>query len=337
MRGFYEVNAILKSNQKTEPAILAHQCVRAASAVPQVLQQALQNPSSTSDNAVDDLKLILTACNRAILSLIMGFNRLNHVTEGAQVQGKVIYAYVQMYTKLADILSETSTSEVTKSINGEPSTTVEKKSSSSKAKIKQASKPGNIKANTTLNLIAKFLCSIIDNLDPKIEAHKSLFEGFAYVVLEKLGSCLYTLTFGHRRGETIEVEIAMANTEDEIDDSDEPKPEELRLKGTKLEAPYLIRLLNRIMSAAPAHLGALISMKTGKAKIANNNGSMKGALAVGAKDRLQRTLVKCMFGTQDMEENHPLMVSTMVSRTFPNQTLTTPFAAAGLPENAKYR
>ncbi|KAI7363852.1 hypothetical protein KC336_g21538, partial [Hortaea werneckii] len=79
------------------------------------------------------------------------------------------------------------------------------------------------------------------------------------------------------------------------------------LQQAKLEAPYLIHLLARLMNAAPAHLGAIISTKTGKPKQANNKGSMKGALVLAAKDRLQRTLINCMFGTEGVDAQSPLM------------------------------
>lgn len=309
MRSFYQVNAILKSNKKTEPAILAHECIRAAAAIPQVVSKVLQPLDSTSAVEIDDLKLVLTACSRAITFLVMGFNRLSNVNDGAQVQGKVTYAYVTMYAKLMDILSDTSKREATAAEDAETTPGVPKSKSSSKSKTKQQTKSRTSRNDSTLSAISTFLSSIIASLNPKIEVHKHLFEGFAFATLDKLGSCMFVLTFGHRRGETLEAEIATANKADEIEDDDALKPEEIALKSAKLEAPYLVHLLTRVMAAAPAHLGSMISAKTGKAKVANISGSMKGALAIEAKNKLQRTLVNCTFGTEDMYESHPLMVS----------------------------
>ncbi|KAK1057698.1 hypothetical protein LTR33_013574 [Friedmanniomyces endolithicus] len=61
------------------------------------------------------------------------------------------------------------------------------------------------------------------------------------------------------------------------------------------------------MAAAPRHLGANISAKTGKAKQSDNKCSMKGALALHAKDRLQRTLMNCIFGAEGLDEEDPFM------------------------------
>lgn len=323
MRSFYQVNVTLKSNRKTEPAVLAYHCVRAASAVPQVLEQALQTIAVTTSDECEDLKLVLTACNRAILSLIMGFNRLSHVTDGPQAQGKVAYAYVQMYSKLVDILSDRSHSECKTLINEEPSARPESRLSFPKAKSKQLPQHGNIKASSTLSILVSFLCGILKNLDSKNETHKSLFDGFAYVVLQKLGSCLYTLTFGHRRGETMEVEIATTNVEDEINDGEKLTAEELVMKAAKFEAPYLMQLLKNIMSAAPNHLGAVVSGNTGKAKSGTGHGSKKSALAMGAKERLQRTLVNCMFGTEGVEDESLLKVSVSQREASSEQELIT--------------
>lgn len=309
MRSFYQVNAILKSNQKTNPAILAHECIRAAAAIPQAVQKVSQPPDPTSAIDVDNLKLVLTACSRAIISLIMGFNRLSNVIDGDKVQGKVTHAYVTMYSKIVDMLSETSKHEATATDDAQTAPGVDSSKSSSKSKTKQPLKSASIKNNATLSAISTFLCSIIENLNPNIEAHKSLFEGFAFAILEKLGSCMYILTFGHQRGQTLEMEIANANKADDIEDNDKLKPEEIAVKSAKHEAPYLVHLLNRIMAAAPAHLGSMISAKTGKSKVSNVSGSMKGALAIEAKNKLQRTLINCTFGTEGLDENHPLMVS----------------------------
>lgn len=334
MRSFYQVNAILKSNQKTDPVVLAHECVRAAATIPQVLQQVLKQPDSTSSADVEDLKVVLTACSRAIMSLTMAFNRLSNVADGSQVQGRVTYAYVAMYTKLIEVLTQTSKLEATKVVaasgdeNNKPTT---------KSKKKQAPNSATIRSNPTLQAISIFLCSIIDNLNPKLEAHHQLFEGFAFAVLEKLGSCLYILTFGRQRAETLKKEIAAANEVDEIEDGNNEKPEEAIMKSSKLEAPYLVQLLNRIMTAAPAHLGSLTSAKAGKAKAANASGSMKGATAIGVKNKLQRTLINCMFGTEGLDGASPLLVSPSSTSYSHIHDTDQPFQNAGLSKETNHQ
>ena len=331
MRSFYQVNAILKSTQKTNPPMLAHECVRAASAVPQVIHQTLQKIDVGLSDDTDALLSVVTAANRAIQTLIMGLNRLSHVAEGVQVQGQVIYAFVKMYSKSVESLSDTAKSETTKAINSETSAATKKKPAS-KGKATQLSRAVYIKTNPSMSLLVSFLCNVIDGLDPKIEAHQSLFEGFAYVVLEKLGSCLYTLVFGQQRLETIESEISTANREDVIEDETEPTADEVALRSAKMVGPYLIELLKHIMTAAPFHIGAITNTKTEKSKTAKSKASTKASLAIAAKERLQRTLVNCVFGMEGVDQDDPFMVSISTRR-----KLIMPFRVTGLPEIAKHR
>ncbi|KAI7164624.1 sure-like protein [Hortaea werneckii] len=302
LRNLYQIHAAMRSHHRSDPNILAYHLVRAASTLPKVVTQECLNRSVAG---LDLLRSNLRAANRAVVSLISGLNRLSGAANGPEVQGRVMYAYVRMFCELIEALEEASSREITKPLAGS-----EERHSTSKGKKKcEHAKPANLKDRPTLNALTAFLCGILDLLDPKVEAHGSLFEGFAYAVLNKLGSRLYTLIFGHARAPTLEAEIARANELDEVDDSlqrSTPHRNEVELQQAKLEAPYLIHLLARLMNAAPAHLGAIISTKTGKPKQANNKGSMKGALAFTAKDRLQRTLVNCMFGFDGVDEQSPL-------------------------------
>ncbi|KAK5113753.1 hypothetical protein LTR85_010770 [Meristemomyces frigidus] len=306
MRRLFQVHAVLKSHHRTEASVLAHHLIRAASALPQVVHQVVEQSSKRTITGPDLLKSNLTAAGRAVASLIVGITRLGHLTDGTEVLGQVVYWYVKMYDTLLHTLEEASEGAAKAAAAHEIGGIAEKKTASSKAKGKaQQPKAVNLKDNPMLITITCFLCGIIDLLDPKTEAHKALFEGFAYSTLNALGARLYTCVFGHSRAATLEDEIRRSNQPDDIEDVAmpfTPSADELDVNKAKLEAPYLIHLLTRLMNAAPAHLGAIVSSKTGKTKAANNKGSMKGALAITAKDRLQRTLVNCMFGTQGIDE-----------------------------------
>ncbi|KAI7254091.1 NAD(P)-binding protein [Hortaea werneckii] len=306
LRNLYQIHVAMKSHHRNDPNILAHHLVRAASKLPQVVIHTLSECVKRPKAGLDLLKSNLRAANRAVMSLISGLSRLSNAANGADVQGRLIYAYVRMFSSLIEALGEASSREISKPLVGS-----EERPNTSKGKKKsENAKPANLKDRPTLNALTSFLCGILDLLDPKVEAHGSLFEGFAYAVLNKLGSRLYTLVFEHARASTLEAEIARANEPEEIVNSSQASVLQhdcLELQQAKLEAPYLIHLLGRLMNEAPAHLGAIISTKTGKPKQANNKGSMKGALALTAKDRLQRTLVNCMFGTEGVDAQSPLL------------------------------
>lgn len=291
-----------------EAALLAHKSVRAAKALPQVLQQAVQHhQAETVSN--DELQMVLSACTRATCVLLKACKHSSIDAGAFDVRGRVVYAYVHMFGNLLDTLDLASAMEVEIADRIEPASAVGKKQTASKSKTALV-RSTNVKDNLTLNRLTAFLCQIIDSLEASSDAHSELFEGFAYLILEKLGSCLYTLCFGHLRANTIEGEIARSEGSTDIEQAPieaESSPENLQLRALKLKAPYLVHLLNHVMNAAPAHLGAVISSRTGKPKQANNKGSMKGALMITAKERLQRTLVNSMFGTEGNNENDPFM------------------------------
>ncbi|KAI6855792.1 hypothetical protein KC338_g8705 [Hortaea werneckii] len=306
LRNLYQIHAAMKSHHRNDPNILAHHLVRAASKLPQVVIHTLSEFDKRPEAGLDLLKSNLRAANRAVMSLISGLSRLSNAANGAEVQGGVIYAYVRMFSNLIEALGEASSRDISKPLAGSE----EMPSTNKGTKKSENAKPANLKDRPTLNALTSFLYGILDLLDPKVEAHGSVFEGFAYAVLNKLGSRLYALVFGHARAPTLEAEIVRANEGEQIKDSSQASVLQhdcLELQQAKLEAPFLIHLLGRLMNAAPAHLGAIISTKTGKPKQANNKGSMKGALALIAKDRLQGTLVNCMFGTEGVDDQSPLL------------------------------
>lgn len=303
MCNFYRINATLRSNKRTEPATLAIECIRAAATIPEVVRKAIQDCRSTAVHDLERLQLTTTASSRAVMSLIMGCNRLSHVAQGTEVQGKVIYAYVQMFAHLIDLLSIGP---------ARPTGAISANGSASLTTPRSVKTPGPIKlkVDVALSMIAKLLRSIIENLDPKMDSHKALFEGFAFVLLNKIGHFLYILTFGHPRRETMAAEIAVANRIDEIEDSPDPTPEMSKLEEARVAAPYLVYLMNEMIKLSPGHLGAIVDSSAVKAKAAGPGAAIKGALTNAAKRKLQRTLIICAFGTEGVPEDDPMMVST---------------------------
>ena len=328
MRSLYQAHAVLKSHNRTEAAVLAHHLVRAASALPQVVQQAVKASFARPFTGHEVLKATLTAAGRAAVSLIVGINRLSHTASGAEFLGQVVYAYVQMLAGLLSTLEEASELEAKRAKTQSNTACADKRPTTSKGKATaQQPKQPNIKDVASLNTLTRFLCGIIGILDAKEDVHKQLFEGFVYCTLNKLGARLYTCVFGQARGPTIVDEITMSNQPDDIEDLDAPSTttqSDRDVGHAKMEAPYLVHLLTHLMAAAPAHFGATISTKTGKAKQVNNKGSLKGALAIHAKDRLQRTLVNCVFGTEGVDEDDPFMDCLKMPSVAGRQPLPTP-------------
>jgi hypothetical protein len=253
---------------------------------------------------VNELKSTLTLCRRAIASILVAYGRLEASAEDGNTQGQAIYALVHVYRDLLATFSYLANWETRRAIATDSS--VQKTSAKSKPKPPRLF---NIKETPTLSIFINFLESIIDQLDPRRHAHKALFEGITFCILSRLGDRLHHTVFGHIRAPTLEAEIMLSNAVDEIED-DGPSPplppHDDEQKQIRLEAPYLIHLLNHIMKAAPSHLGAILSARASKAKQTTGNVPKRGTLTVGAKDCLQRTLVNCIFGTEGVGEDDPL-------------------------------
>lgn len=305
LRNLFRMRAILKSHNKIEPDELAYHLVRASSTIPHTILDEIKLFISSESQDIKGLESVLLLARRAATSIFAAFNRLSHVSDDSGSESRAVYAIVQMFKDLLAGISQLSDVESRKMLAAEAAA---RKSATDKSKGKSKTpRVLNIKENPTLSLYTTFLASIMDLLDSKNECNQALFEGFSFCVLESLGNRMYHSVFGHARGMNLEAEILQSHSPEDMADSEEsPSPvQQEALKQVRLEAPYLITLLDRVMAAAPSYLGAATSAKTGKPKSAYNRASMKGALAVEAKDRLQRTLVKCMFGGSEGMSSDP--------------------------------
>ncbi|KAK4998760.1 hypothetical protein LTR66_002060 [Elasticomyces elasticus] len=262
------------------------------------------------------------ASSRAVTSLLHGLERLVSTLEGSQLAGRVIYALVAFCGDILFLIAGTSElqakqgitllgigpTDVTES-HHTSATLVPASSSGSKAKptktsvtvrkqkcskSRKRSLSPRRKATqqgqdlSVLSQLANFLVTLIDSLNPAIAAHRQLFEGFLFVLMQSLGKRLYLFSFGYERSATIEDEIAdytrreygngsetSAEGHDRVDDGRSDKDvrsslrqpgdqtqetiedadkRSLKLRAAKIEAPYLFSLFERAMAIAPAHL-----------------------------------------------------------------------------------
>lgn len=317
LRSVYHINAVFRTTKKTDPLELAYHLVRAATSIPRVVEREISSIITEKVNPLDRLKTCLTITSRAISSIMTGFARLTHVPGGPSMQGKVIYSVVVMFRDLLQGFTLLAKEEVAKadvrertSFANALDTARPVSSKNNKANRANASKPQYVEENPILSLYAKFLGRFIDGLDPKVEANKSIFEGCAYHLLSRVGETLYTINFGRPREENLEAEImsaAQATTNEAIPSALSPikqetpsDPRSQEYRQSLLSAPYLLHLTNRLLTLAPAHFGPMsTTTKNNRA----HKGPLKGALALSAKECLQRTLINCTFGMEGQGED----------------------------------
>lgn len=311
------MHSLLKIRSKVDAPALAYELKRAVSAVPDALRRTLNE----HPHDLDFLRSVVAAVNRCILSFMIGFNRLSNYADGAEVQMHVVHAFVQMYSQLVEVLGRISTSEAAKALEEE------RRGLPSKSKVKQP-RPTNFKDIPALNVFATFLSGLVSRLDSKLSSHKALFEGFAFVILERIGSRLFAVVFDRDRAGTIEQQIMTSGSPEGIEEGIQPatatKAKDQQKKAARLEAPYLIHIITRMLIAAPAHLGAAINARTGKPKQPSNKANIKGGFTIAAKERLQRTLVNATFGTEDTVEDDPFQDSLRMPALPKGPALTMP-------------
>jgi hypothetical protein len=147
--------------------------------------------------------------------------------------------------------------------------------------------------------------ALLSTLTPMHDGpHSAFFEGFLYLLLDRIGKKLSLFTFKHAPCATIPEEILLGHQEEvEVDCA--------TLKATHLEVQFFVQLMERAMSLAPAFLGSQSSIATtnrpgsarpssarpGTASRATSKSAVaKPSLSLTAKEKLQHTLIRCMLG-----------------------------------------
>ncbi|QDS76229.1 hypothetical protein FKW77_008729 [Venturia effusa] len=262
---------------------------------------------------------ILRAAGRAFMSLFHGLTTIwEKGTDAAKRHhGAVTYQYIKAFDTLLDAISSNCTLVAqlnAQQIVGEtPTLPATKKADEKKV---QKTKPA-IKARIAQEIVL-LLLALLTHLTPARQGpHTALFEGLLYLLLERTGQHLYLLIFGRERGATLEGEI--------IDDLP-PNAAQIGIlerQAIGIEVKFLVQLLERAMSIAPCVLGSLsgadCSTKSarGVTSKVKPTGLPKGmaALSLSAKEKLQRTLVACMFGSSRLgRKNHSIKTNSVGSQ-----------------------
>lgn len=155
--------------------------------------------------------------------------------------------------------------------------------------------------------------SFLGFLDKTDSIHQKIFDGFVFVLLERVGKRLYYCTFGRHRGRSIESSIIPLPRPRDITETTNPDLEDL---AVRLEMKALVLILERAMGLAPNHMNVQAT-RTGKNRnhlgramsIKNLSATSKTRISPLAKDRLQRTLVACMYESKTDDEFVDVLVN----------------------------
>ncbi|KAK7188108.1 hypothetical protein DPSP01_001648 [Paraphaeosphaeria sporulosa] len=226
-----------------------------------------------------ELSCLMSACARAWTLVIVALDRLEEDSPGSRRSGLVIFECVKLVSAALDAIRLSARHAAWK-----------KGSSSAQENIHES-----IGARSIAHLLATF----IGHLEKDSGIHHKLFDGIAYVLLERVGDQLYYCTFERERGATIEERITPK--------SKSTDPHEVARQATdaaaiRLEVKALVIILERVMGVAPLHSNEQVAKKS-KTALARtvslkNISSTRIKLSSLAQERLQRTLIQCTFGHQ---------------------------------------
>jgi hypothetical protein len=248
---------------------------------------------------------------RAFMSVLVGITKMTDASRDDRLPSLVICELAEAF-RTALLAIESAAHQTANSISP-TSTSHQPKSGKSNATV------GVIKESIPARSLAHFLISLLGLLDKTNPIHQRIFDGFAFLLIERVGIRLYYCMFGRHRGADIEADLMPLP---EATDPAAKARQETEAFGIRLELKALVLILERTMGLAPHHMNPL-SSKAAKNPNSNRLGrtlsfktlpaAPKGRLSLFAKDRLQRTLVTCMYGHNQNDEFLDVLTKPMPS------------------------
>lgn len=174
-----------------------------------------------------------------------------------------------------------------------------------------------VRESVPARALAHLLIGLLGFLDKTNPLHQQIFDGFVYLLLERVGRRLFYCTFGRHRSSAVEGDIEPLP---EPRSPEEASKRDIEALGTHLEVKALILVLERAMGLAPNHMNSqTTSSGRGQKKlgrtlsIKNLPPASRARLSPLAKDRLQRTLIACMYGDKVDDEFLDVLTKPMPS------------------------
>lgn len=244
----------------------------------------------SSDQDKSDFSMALSVCARAFIAVLIGTDKLTSSNADNRMPSLVICELVAVFKCALDAI-QALTQQTAQRVNLD---------SIQLKKGKAETKDRRLKECPAARAIAHLLIGFLGFLDKTNTDHQKLFDGFVFVLLERVGKQLYYCTFGRHRSTTIEANILSAPEAKDATKNTKPDCAELAIH---LEVKALVLILERTMGMAPNHMNPQASrtvktpdLLTRTLSIKNLATNSRARLSPIAKARLQRTLITCMYG-----------------------------------------
>jgi hypothetical protein len=300
----YTVHSLCRSDEP-DTGTLCYNLVRVAAGIGKVISIVSQSYEQLSrqgrrsleamslDQDKSDFAIALSVCARAFMSLLVGTAKLMECNSDARLASLIVCEVADMF-KAALQSIEISARTTAQTFLSQP------------PPLKKAKTPPCVKESPPARAVAHLLISLLGFLEKADPVHQKIFDGLVFVLFERVGRRLYYFTFGQHRSTSIEGNILAPP---EPRDEAEAARRDADALGTRLEVKALVLILERAMGLAPNHLNPqnarpgqtsnrpVRTMST-KTPVTNT----RARLSPLAKDRLQRTLIACMYGNNTNDE-----------------------------------
>ena len=252
-------------------------------------QRSLETTPSKSDKS--DFATSLSICARAFMSVLVGTQRLSECCTGGKLSGRVISELAEMFKSALfsiELLAK-QTAQMHATQSHPP------KKGKSKGAVNSATD------SMPTYSISHLLNSFLGLLNKTDGIHQKIFDAFLFVLLERVGRRLYYCTFGRNR--TNSTQDSIMPIQQLRNGGNQVSERIVETTAVKLEVKALVLILERALGLAPNHMNP----QSGRPKqdashlsrtlsFRNLPTASKARLSPPAKDRLQRTLIACMYG-----------------------------------------
>lgn len=308
MQSLFSVHSLCRATDP-DPNVLCLNLVGSASAMGKIILFVAQNHESLSrhghknaggatslEKDKSDFANAFSVCARAFMSILVGSDKLMTLESDRRLASLVVCELADMF-KTALKAIELSAQLTAQSFLSQPSAPRKPKTKTSHDAVKESS---------GARAVAHLLISFVGLLEKNNDFHQKIFDGFVFMLLERVGKRLYYSTFGQHRSSCVEKNILPLP---EVEDPAQIFKRDCESLGMRLEAKALILVLERVMGLAPNHMNSKslrVHQTTNRSShtlsLRTITTSSRARLSSLAKDRLQRTLVACMYGHSTDDE-----------------------------------
>lgn len=317
MESLFSVHSLCRNSDPDASTFCSH-LISSASAMGKIIMFIAQNHGSLAqqghknsggatslDKDRSDFANALSVCARTFMSILVGLNKLTKSEADKRLANLVVCELADMF-KVALRAIEISARLTAQSFLLQPP-------AQKKSKTKTSS--NTVKESSPARAVAHLLIGFLGLLEKNDDVHQRVFDGFIFVLFERVGRRLYYSTFGQHRSSCIEMNILPIP---EVKDVVEASKRDCDALAMRLEAKALILILERAMGLAPNHMNSQSlraqqnpNRVTRTMSIKNIATTSRARLSPLAKDRLQRTLVACMYGHSTDDEFLDILTKPM--------------------------